>query len=83
MRGNEFLEKIGLIAPEYIEEAEEKQKRRKRNLHRFCHRILCLWENGFWKIKIFIFTREFIRKFTALPQTKQKMNTEEYLLAEY
>ncbi|MBE6892559.1 MAG: hypothetical protein E7482_00930 [Ruminococcaceae bacterium] len=29
MRGNEFLEKIGLIAPEYIEEAEEKQKRRK------------------------------------------------------
>lgn len=29
MRGNEFLEKIGLIAPEFIEEAEEKQKRRK------------------------------------------------------
>ena len=24
MRGNEFLEKFGLIAPEYIEEAEEK-----------------------------------------------------------
>ncbi|MBQ5666754.1 MAG: hypothetical protein IIV40_01120, partial [Oscillospiraceae bacterium] len=29
MRGNEFLEKMGLIAPEYIEEAEAKQKRRK------------------------------------------------------
>ena len=29
MRGNEFLEKIGLIAPEYIEEAEEKPKRKK------------------------------------------------------
>ena len=29
MRGNEFLEKIGLIAPEFIEEAEAKQKRRK------------------------------------------------------
>ena len=29
MRGNEFLEKMGLIAPEFIEEAEEKQKRRK------------------------------------------------------
>ena len=26
MRGNEFLEKMGLIAPEYIEEAEEKPK---------------------------------------------------------
>lgn len=29
MRGNEFLEKMGLIAPEYIEEAEAKQKSRK------------------------------------------------------
>ena len=29
MRGNEFLEKMGLIAPEFIEEAEAKQKRRK------------------------------------------------------
>ena len=29
MRGNEFLEKIGLIAPEFIEEAEAKQKRSK------------------------------------------------------
>lgn len=30
MKGNEFLEKFGLIAPEYIEEAEAKPKNRKK-----------------------------------------------------
>ncbi len=29
MRGNEFLDKMGLVAPEYIEEAERKPKKRK------------------------------------------------------
>lgn len=42
MRGNEFLEKIGLIAPEYIEEAEIKPKRRKKQWTKWFAAAACI-----------------------------------------
>ena len=42
MRGNEFLEKMGLIAPEYIEEAETKQKRRKNPWLKWLAAAVCI-----------------------------------------
>lgn len=42
MRGNEFLEKIGLIAPEFIEEAEAKQKRRKNSWLKWLAAAACI-----------------------------------------
>lgn len=42
MRGNEFLEKMGLIAPEFIEEAEAKQKRRKNSWLKWLAAAACI-----------------------------------------
>ncbi|MBQ4642895.1 MAG: hypothetical protein IJB66_01575 [Oscillospiraceae bacterium] len=42
MRGNEFLEKTGLIAPEYIEEAEQKPKRRKKHWIKWLASAACI-----------------------------------------
>lgn len=42
MRGSDFLEKFGLIAPEYIEEAEEKPKSRKNPWIKWLAAAACL-----------------------------------------